>query len=396
MKLKEKKEIRRYRRFNGYDYTRGAALFITIVTNPRRRLFGEIVDARLRRTALGLAVESRLAEMAQMPGICLFNSVVMPDHVHLQLHLRAGLQDPLVVLGRAIGAFKSLCAKDFHELTGESGPLWQQGYHDWICVSEEMIAAVNRYIDYNPLKFELRYNQPEFLAIREPIAAWRLPSEEFWRGIGAVDLLDGDTPFVALRISRRLSSRQIAEAVARIRRRVCDYVFVGGWISPGEKAVRDMLLAEPRGRIVQILPSAMPHDYRVGSMWLEAVRDRRAAIIARGNSEVDFSRAACLEVNEVAAELAAQAGGMAAQALPSGQGQALPSGQGLALVAGQGQALPSGQGQALPSGQGQALVAGQGQALVAGQGRALPSGQGLAAACGKAVYWLPEGPRLVS
>ena len=342
------KEIRRYRRFNGYDYTRGAALFITIVTNPRRRLFGEIVGARLLRTALGLAVESRLAEMAQMPGIRLFNSVVMPDHVHLQLHLRAGLQDPLVVLGRAIGAFKSLCAKDFHELTGESGPLWQQGYHDWICVSEEMIAAVNRYIDYNPLKFELRYNQPEFLAIREPIAAWRLPSEEFWRGIGAVDLLDGDTPFVALRISRRLSPRQIAEAVARIRRRVGDYVFVGGWISPGEKAVRDMLLAEPRGRIVQILPSAMPHDYRVGSMWLEAVRDRRAAIIARGNSEVEFSRAACLEVNEVAAGLAAQAGGMAAQALPSGQGQALPS------------------------------------------------GRGLAAACGKAVYWLPEGPRLVS
>ena len=349
MRLREKKVIRRYRRFNGYDYTRGAALFITIVTNPRRRLFGEIVDARLRRTALGLAVESRLAEMAQMPGIHLFNFVVMPDHVHLQLHLRAGLQDPLVVLGRAIGAFKSLCAKDFHELTGESGPLWQQGYHDWICVSEEMIAAVNRYIDYNPLKFELRYNQPEFLAIREPIAAWRLPSEEFWRGIGAVDLLDGDTPFVALRISRRLSSRQIAEAVARIRRRVGDYVFVGGWISPGEKAVRDMLLAEPRGRIVQILPSAMPHDYRVGSMWLEAVHDRRAAIIARGNSEVEFSRAVCLEVNDVAA-------GLAAQALPSGQGLALPSGRGLVL----------------------------------------PSGRGLAAACGKAVYWLPEGPRLVS
>ena len=216
-------------------------------------------------------------------------------------------------------------------------------------------SRVNRYIDYNPLKFELRYNQPEFLAIREPIAAWRLPSEEFWRGIGAVDLLDGDTPFVALRISRRLSPRQIAEAVARIRRRVGDYVFVGGWISPGEKAVRDMLLAESQGRIVQILPSAMPHDYRVGSMWLEAVRDRRAAIIARGNSEIEFSRAACLEVNAAAV-------GLAAQALPSGQGQ------GSASV----QALPSGQGVELAS----------------GQERAYPRG--------KAVYWLPEGPKLIS
>ena len=227
--------------------------------------------------------------------------------MHFQLHFRAGLANPLVVLGRVIGAFKSLCAKDFHELTGESGSLWQQGYHDWICMSEEMLSAVNRYIDYNLLKFELRYNQPEFLAIHEPLAAWRLSTEEFWRGIGAVDLLDCDKPFIALRISRKLSPRQVNEAVARIRRRVGDYIFVGGWISPGEKAVRDMLLNEPRGRIVQILPSAMPHDFKVGSLWLEAIRDRRAAIIARGNSEIEFSRAACLEVNATAVRVAGKA-----------------------------------------------------------------------------------------
>ena len=337
MRLGVKKEIHHFRRFRGYDYSRGAALFITIVTNPRRRLFGEIVDAKLRKTQLGLAVERRIVEMGQMPGIRLFNSVVMPDHVHLQLHLRSELPEPLVTLGRAIGAFKSLCAKDFHELTGESGSLWQQGYHDWICQSAEMIAAVNRYIDYNPLKFELRYNQPEFLAIHEPIAAWRLSPDEFWRGIGAVDLLDGDTPFIALRISRKLSARQIDEAVARIRRRIGDYVFIGGWISPGEKAVRDLLLAD-KGKIIQILPSAMPHDYKVGSMWLEAIRDCRAAIIARGNSEVEFSRAACLEVNEAAARIASASDGMVTAS----------------------------------------------------------GGIRTGAALGKAVYWLPEGPKLVS
>ena len=350
-KIYTEKEIRRFRRFRGYDYSRGAAIFITIVTNPRRRLFGKIVDAKLQKTQLGLAVERRLIEMGLMPGIRLFRFVVMPDHVHLQLHLRAGLPEPLVALGRAIGAFKSLCAKDFHELTGESGSLWQQGYHDWICQSAEMIAAVNRYIDYNPLKFELRYNQPEFLAIHEPLAAWRLSTEEFWRGIGAVELLDGGTPFIALRISRRLSARQISEAVARIRRRAGDYIFVGGWISPGEKAVRDMLLAEPNGRIIQVLPSAMPHDYRVGSLWLGAIRERRAAIIARGNSEIEFSRAACLEVNEWAARMATQARDLATQA------------QDLAA-----RALPSGQSQ--------------------GQGQGMP--------CGKAIYWLPEGPKVVS
>ena len=101
----------------------------------------------------------------------------------------------------------------------------------------------------------------------------------------------------------------------------------------------------------------MPHDFKVGSLWLEAIRDRRAAIIARGNSAIEFSRAACMELNAAAV-------GLAAQALPSGQGQ----------VGACAQALPSGQG--LESGEGVMPE------------RAYPRG--------KAVYWLPEGPRVVS
>ena len=348
----EKREIRRYRRFHGYDYSRGAAMFITIVVEPRRPLFGAIRDAKLAKTPLGEAVARRLREIGEFPGIRLFNSMVMTDHVHLQLHLRAGLAEPLTTLGRAIGRFKSLCAKDYHEICGESGSLWQQGYHDWLCQSKEMIAAVNRYIDYNPLKYELRWNQPEFLAIHEPLAAWRLSTDEFWRGIGAVELLNCETPMVALRISRKLSARQIDEAVRRIQAKIGDYVFIGGWISPGEKAIRDLLLGDPRGKIIEILPSAIPHDYKVGSMWLEAIRDRRAAIIAKGNSEVEFSRAACLDLNAEAGRIA--------------QGQARDS-------------------------QGQALASGQRGGESAGQ-----RGGETAARAGWAVYWKATGPEVVS
>ncbi len=294
-------------------------MFITIVVEPRRPLFGVIRDAKLVKTPLGEAVARRLHEIGGQPGVRLFNSVVMTDHVHLQLHLRAGLDEPLTVLGRAIGRFKSLCAKDYHEIRGETGSLWQQGYHDWICRSEGMIAAVNRYIDYNPLKYELRWNQPGFLAIREPLAARRISPDEFWRGIGAVELLDGGTPMVALRLSRKLSARQIDEAKRRIAAKIGEFVFIGGWISPGEKAIRDLLLSNPCGRIVQLLPSAMPHDYKVGGMWLEAIRDRRAAIIARGNGEAEFSRAVCLDLNAAAAAIALAT-----------QGQDLAPGGGLA------------------------------------------------------------------
>ena len=157
----------------------------------------------------------------------------------------------------------------------------------------------------------LGWNQPESLAIHEPIAAWRLSPDEFWRGIGAVELFDGELPFVALRVSRKLTARQIDEAKCRIAAKIGEFVFVGGWISPGEKAIRDLLLSDPRGKIVELLPSAMPHDYKVGSQWLEAIRDRRAAIIAKGNSEVEFSRAACLDLNAAARGIALGSQGQA-------------------------------------------------------------------------------------
>ncbi len=96
----------------------GAAIFIIIVVEPRRPLSGAIRDARPVKTPLGEAVARRLREIGEFPGIRLSNSVVMTDHVHLRLHLRAGLAGLLTTRGRALGRFKSLCAKDYHEICG--------------------------------------------------------------------------------------------------------------------------------------------------------------------------------------------------------------------------------------------------------------------------------------
>jgi len=362
--LSEKREIVRYQRYRGYDYSRGAVLFITIVTEPRRALFGVVRNAAVELSPLGREIErSLLFAAGKTAGLRLYEHVIMPDHLHFRVYIEKGQAEPLKTLGGFIRRFKTWTTRvaklefglqEGGEALPESraplGGLWQQGYHDWLCLSEEMIAAVIRYIAYNPLKYELRYNQPAFLAIREPLASARLSPKEFWRGIGAVELLDGDRPFIALRISRRLSPQQVAEAVARIRQRVGDFVFVSGWISPGEKAVRDMLLAEPQGQIVEILLSAMPHDYKVGSMWLPAIQRHRAAIIARGNSEEEFSRAACLEANDAARRIAEQ--GLGSQ---DGDTRGL---------GGNEQGLGSQDGDTRRSG-------------------------------GMAIYWLPEGPKIL-
>lgn len=45
------KEIKRYRRTHAWDYSRGASFFITIVTSPRRALFGRVSGDKVSLSA---------------------------------------------------------------------------------------------------------------------------------------------------------------------------------------------------------------------------------------------------------------------------------------------------------------------------------------------------------
>ncbi len=292
--------IRTYRRYHGYDYSRGASLFLTISTEPRGPWFGRVVDANVEHSPLGLQVLESLEALPRFnPGIRLFGHVVMPDHVHFNVHLAAGLPEPLQVLGKAVGRFKSFTSTLARKQFGIP-KLWQQGYHDHIASTESFIESTERYIGYNPLKYELMHNRPEFLRIREPLTSERLNPGDYWKGLGNLDLLDANTPVVSLRVSREIASPEaIGEVVRRCRDGVRKgYVFLSGFISKGEQAVRNMLAEEPAARFIHILPSCMPLRYRPDSIYLPAIQQDRFLEIAMGNDEVDFSRGACNSLND--------------------------------------------------------------------------------------------------
>lgn len=74
---------RRSIRLKGYDYTTAGAYFITVVAHCRQRLFGDIVDGRMRLSPLGeIARDEWLNSAARRPDIALDAFVVMPDHFH--------------------------------------------------------------------------------------------------------------------------------------------------------------------------------------------------------------------------------------------------------------------------------------------------------------------------
>ena len=305
------KPITYYRRYHGYDYSRGASLFITIATEPRSAVFGRVEKAAVIYSEFGLAVLEAMKAIPRLnPGLLLFEHVLMPDHLHMNLRLEAGLAEPLQVLGAAMRRFKTYTTTLAHRMLGLTR-LWQQGYHDRICVSRSFIEAVIRYIRYNPLKFELMYNQPEYMRIREPLDSPRLDYDAFWKGMGDVSLLAPETKLLSLRVSQKVCARDIPHVVSRMEDAVrAGYVIMSGFISPGEVAVRDMLLKNREARIVHMLPSCMTIRHRPDSRYLEPLAAGRFLEIALGNDETEFGRGACLVLNdEIAAIAKAGAGG---------------------------------------------------------------------------------------
>ena len=308
--------IKRYRRCEAWDYSHGASLFITIATEARQMVFGRIEKGEMRLSELGKQVEKALKEMPRLNvGLKLFGYVVMPDHIHFNVALGAGRKEPLKVLGFAIRRFKVYTTKlAKHSLAistkgatnsvdgrAELGQkLWQQGYHDRLCPTREMIDATERYIRYNPLKWQLMYRAEKVLAIHEPLDSPRLDLRDYWKGVGNVGLLDVNEKILGVRISRKCKQDEIEKAVQRIWRAVdLGYIVLSGFVSPGEKQLRDKLCLRADARFIRMLPSGIPNArFKPESQYVEAFASGRYLEIGRGNDGVDFSRAVCLNYNE--------------------------------------------------------------------------------------------------
>jgi len=70
-------------RLPGYDYTQPGAYFITLCTQWREALFGEIVNGEMRLSAAGRVAAAEWRRLGrQFPGIRVGAFVVMPNHVH--------------------------------------------------------------------------------------------------------------------------------------------------------------------------------------------------------------------------------------------------------------------------------------------------------------------------
>jgi len=321
MMSREARAAGHYRRFKGYDYARGAVVFVTFAVAGRQPVFGRVGEGgRLEPSPVGLAAAETLAREAARPGgVELMKSVIMPDHVHLRLWLQPGLDQPLAKLAAFVRNFKR-----WAKWRGEQSGVvfaWEEGYHDRLCLSREIIDLVDRYIENNPLKWFLMHGNPPPLKVVEPLDSPRFDPGEWWSGVGATGLLGEDRRLCAIRLSRRISASDHAAVVARLMRAVeKGYALMGTFISPCERAVAAEL--ERRALpMIKAVPDPLAMVYRPKGDETRQFAEGRLCLLSRvaapGVSRYD----AWHGINDALAEIAAPGGGTSLYVAPGKGGR---------------------------------------------------------------------------
>lgn len=161
---------RRSLRLNGYDYAQAGAYFVTICTQNRACLFGEVVDGKMRLNVFGEIAREEWFRTGQIrPNVELDAFVIMPNHIHGIIVIRGNVGATRRVaptkhpagpvsgsIGAIVGQFKSITAKRINELRGTPRvPVWQRNYHERIIRDEPALARIREYIANNPRQWTL-------------------------------------------------------------------------------------------------------------------------------------------------------------------------------------------------------------------------------------------------
>jgi REP element-mobilizing transposase RayT len=132
---------RRSIRLKGYDYSQPGAYFITICTQDRACLFGEVVDGEMRLNDAGQMVQD---EIGQPQGVAP-TKLSLPDVVH---------------------RFKTMTTKRYIDGVKKFGwtpfrrRLWQRNYYEHIIRNDHALQRIREYIWTNPLRWHLDRENP--------------------------------------------------------------------------------------------------------------------------------------------------------------------------------------------------------------------------------------------
>jgi putative transposase len=160
--MRRRKQIR----LQGYDYSTPGGYFVTICTRDYRRVFGEIIDGRMRLGNMGeIAVRCWKDLPKHFGDIELDEFIVMPNHIHgiiiihdnprrdVQLNIPTGNYHSRISpqrgsLGVIIRTYKAAVTTNCRQ-QGCRDFKWQSRFYDHIIRNEQSLNRVREYISTN-------------------------------------------------------------------------------------------------------------------------------------------------------------------------------------------------------------------------------------------------------
>jgi len=160
--------MRRGLRLPDFDYSSAGAYFVTITTNDRAQLLGEMGPAAsVVLFDAGNMVDRWWRELPEkFESVSLDAHVVMPDHFHGIVLLGFTVDSEggcSVSLSRVVQWFKTMTTNEYFRRVRTDGwtpvcaKLWQRGFYDHIIRSEEDLLEIREYIEFNPGALFERY-----------------------------------------------------------------------------------------------------------------------------------------------------------------------------------------------------------------------------------------------
>jgi len=180
---------RRSIRLKHYDYSHAGYYFVTIVTQNREHLFGEIVDGEMILNVAGEMVEKWHKKLEEkFPNIKNHEMVIMPNHIHFiieivgadpcvrpNMHMemidtqsqradtqsqRADTRVRPYGVGDVVQWFKTMTTNAYIKMVknGTCPPfnkrIWQRNYHEHVVRDDVDYERVATYTINNPMTWE--------------------------------------------------------------------------------------------------------------------------------------------------------------------------------------------------------------------------------------------------
>lgn len=166
-------------RLKGYDYSQAGLYFITICSQDRACLFGQIENGEIKNNDAGKMVGKWYYELEnKFPEIKCHELITMPNHFHCIIEnigsVGADLRvcpinqtDPINIESEHIGSplyrviqwFKTMSTNEYirgvKNLNWQTfnGRLWQRNYYEHIIRTERSYENISAYILNNPAKW---------------------------------------------------------------------------------------------------------------------------------------------------------------------------------------------------------------------------------------------------